>query len=82
MHVSAESTFEHIFGFNFHSLGAFAHFVSDLCAVVADVILGVMLGHLLEELLGAVEILLYEDFGMVVWTFCSFLAVAVHVVPA
>ena len=41
-----------------------------------------MLGHLLEELFGAVEILLHEDFGVVVWAFCSFLTVPVHVVPA
>lgn len=81
MHVAAESALEHVFGLHFYPLRAFAHLMSDLGTVVADVVLRVVLGQLLEQFLGAVEVLLDEDLGVVVCALGSFLAVPVHVVP-
>jgi len=82
VHVATQSALEYILGFHFHSLGAFADLVADLGAIVADVVLGFMLAHLLVELLGAVEILLDEDLRVIVSTLGALFAIPVHVVPA
>lgn len=82
VHIAAQSAFEHVLGFYLHPFGALADLVSDLCAVVADVVLRFILGELFEELLGALEVLLHEDLGVVVRALGTFLAESVHVVPA
>lgn len=82
VHVAAEAALENVFGLDLDPFGAFADLVPDLCAVVADVVLGVVLRQLLEELLRAVEVLLDEDLRVVVSALGALLAVAVHVVPA
>jgi hypothetical protein len=56
--------------------------MTDLRAVVADVVLRVVLGELFEELLSALKVLLDEDLGVVVRALGTFLAESVHVVPA
>jgi hypothetical protein len=56
--------------------------VSNLRAIVTDIVLRVIFGKLLEQLLGPHEVLLNEDLGVVVCALGSLLAVAVHVVPA
>jgi hypothetical protein len=48
VHVSAEATLEDVFGFNLHSFGAFANLMTDLGAIVADVVLGIIFGELLK----------------------------------
>lgn len=82
MDVSAEPTLEDVFGLDLHSLRALAHLVPDLRAVVANVVLRVVFGQLFEKLLGPLEVLLDEDFGVVVSALGPLLAVPVHVIPA
>ena len=48
MDISAEATFEDILGLDFDPLGALADLVADLGAIVANVVLRIMLGHLLK----------------------------------
>ena len=66
VHVATQSAFEHVLGLYLHAFGALADLVSDLCAVVADVVLRLVFGKLFEELLRALEVLLHEDLGVVV----------------
>jgi hypothetical protein len=82
VHIAAQSAFKHVLGLDLHSFGALADLVSDLRAVVTDVVLRVVLRELFEELLGALEVLLDEDLGVVVRALGTFLAESVHVVPA
>ena len=82
MYVAAEAALEHVFGFDFHSFGAFAHLVPNLGAIVANVVLWICFGKLFEEFFGALEIFFNKDFWMIVGTFGSLFAVPVHVVPA
>ena len=82
VHISTESAFEHVFRLDFDSLRTLADLVTDLCAIIADVILGLLLRELLEEGLGAVEVLIDEDLGVVVRALGALFTVAVHVVPA
>ena len=56
--------------------------MANLGAVVADVVLGVVLGHLFEQLLRACKVLVDENLRVVVGTLGALLAVAVEVVPA
>jgi hypothetical protein len=82
VHVAAEAALEDVLWFHLHAFGALAHFVADLGAIVADVVLRVRLAHLLEQPLRALEVLLHEDLRVVVRALAPLLAVTVHVVPA
>lgn len=82
VHVPTQATLEHVSGLDLHSFWAFVHLVTDLCAVVADVDWRVLLRQLLKELLRPFEVLIDKDLWMVIYAFGSFLAEAVHVVPA
>ena len=48
MDISTEATFEDVLGFDFDPLGALADFVTDLSAIVANIVLRIVLGHLLK----------------------------------
>lgn len=48
VHVSAKSALEDVLGLDLHSFRAFADLMTDLCAIVADVVLWVVLGKLLK----------------------------------
>lgn len=80
--ISTESTFEDVFLLDFESFGAFRYFVSNLCTVVANVVSWFVLEQVLVQNFGLCEILLNEDFRVMVWAFPSLLTVPVHVVPA
>lgn len=82
MHIAAEAALEHVFGFDFHSFGAFAHLVPNLGAIVANVVLWICFGKLFEEFFGALEIFFNKDFWVIVGAFRSLFTVPVHVVPA
>jgi len=82
VHVAAQPALEHVFGLYLHAFGTLADFVTDLGAIVADIVLWVRFGELFKQLFGALEVFLHEDFGMVVCALGPFLAIAIHVVPA
>jgi hypothetical protein len=48
VHVPTQPAFEHVFWLNLHPLRTFAHFVSNLSAVVTDVVLRVTLRKLFK----------------------------------
>ena len=48
MDISTEATFEDVLRFDFDALGALADLVADLSAIVANVVLRIVLGHLLK----------------------------------
>ena len=48
MDISTEATFKDILGLNFNPLRALADLVADLGAIVANVVLRIVLGHLLK----------------------------------
>ena len=81
MHIATKSAFEHVLGLHLHPLWTLADLVTDLGAIVADVVLRLVLAHLLVQLLGPVKVLLHEYLGMVVRTLGALFAVAVHVIP-
>jgi len=82
VHIAAQPALKHVLRLNLDPLRTLAHLVTDLRAVVADVVLRLALGKQLKELFGALEVFFHEDFGVVVGAFGSLLAEAVHVVPA
>lgn len=82
MHIATESALEDILRLYLHSLWTFADLVSDLGAIITNIVLRVILGELLKELFGSLEVLLHKDFGMIVRTLGTFLAESIHVVPA
>jgi hypothetical protein len=82
MDVSAKSAFKDIFWLYFHTLWAFTNLMAYLCTIIADVVLRVVLGELLEELLGSLKVFFHEDLGVIVRAFGTFLTESIHVVPA
>ena len=82
VYVAAESALEHVFGFYFHPLRAFAYLVSNLGTVIANVILWICLGKLFKEFFGSLEIFFNKYFWMIVSAFGSLFAIPVHIVPA
>lgn len=83
VHVTAstETTFEHISRLDLYSFWAFVHFMADHSTSPTDYCLQGGFSQLLEQDCGLIEILLYEDFRVVICASASFLTVSVYVVP-
>lgn len=56
--------------------------MTNLRTIIADIVLRVVLRKLLKQFFCALKVLLHEYFGMVIWTFSSFLTKPVHIIPA
>ena len=81
MHIATKSALEHVLGLHLHPLRTLADLVTDLGAIIADVVLRLVLAHLLVQILGPVKVILDEYLGMIVTTLGTLFAIAIHVVP-
>jgi hypothetical protein len=81
MSVATKSTFENVQFLYFYSFGAFRHFMTNLSAIITDIIGRFMFEQVFIKQFGLLEILLHKDFGVMIRTFASLLAVAIHIVP-
>ena len=80
--ISAESALENVFFLNFDSFRAFCHLMSNLSAIVTDIVGRFMLEKVFVQNFRLLEIFFHKNFRMMIWALSTFLTVPIHVVPA